>query len=138
MVEKSSYENLNVIKITLSNKSGNSENLKKIITTVRKFFNLCAHSWQGFAEVVLQVVLLTVLWFKWSVKKYCVVKVLLATWQIFLHENNFNYKSFRFSHKFTFIHFSASWCSGHEKYFCSLFIATRPLFRNHTEFNRTL
>ena len=37
---------------------------------------LCVHSWWGFAEGILQVVLFTVLCFKWSVKKHCVAKIL--------------------------------------------------------------
>ena len=56
-------------------------------------------------SIVLQVVLFTVLWFKWSVRKHCVAKVLLAIWEIFLHENNRNYNSYRFSYKFAFILF---------------------------------
>ena len=31
------------------------------------------------------------------------VKVLLAIWEVFLGENNRNYSSYRFSHKFVFI-----------------------------------
>ena len=90
----------------------------------------CAHSWPGFGDGVLQVVLFTVLWFKWSVKKCCIAKVLLAIWEIFLNENNCNYNSYRFSYKFAFIlflsfliklkakfRFSANWWSGNEKYF---------------------
>ena len=38
-------------------------------------------------------------------KKHCVAKVLLAIWQIFLHENNPNSGSDKFSCKFAFIHF---------------------------------
>ena len=38
-------------------------------------------------------------------KKRCVAKDLLAIWEIFLHENNRNYDSYRFSYKFTFILF---------------------------------
>ena len=38
-------------------------------------------------------------------KKHCVAKVLLAIWEIFLHENNRNYNSYRFSYKFAFILF---------------------------------
>ena len=38
-------------------------------------------------------------------KKHCVAKVLLAIWEIFLHENNRNYDSYRFSYKSVFIHF---------------------------------
>ena len=75
------------------------------MTTVRKLFIWCVHSWRGFAESVLQVALFTVLWFKWSVKKHCVAKVLLAISDIFLHENNGNYSSCRFSYKFGFILF---------------------------------
>ena len=36
-------------------------------------------------------------------KKHCVGKDLLAIREIFLHENNRNYNSYRFSYKFTFI-----------------------------------
>ena len=52
---------LHWIKNTLPNKLENPERLKKIIVTVRKFFNQCAHSWQEFSEGVLQAVLFTVL-----------------------------------------------------------------------------
>ena len=38
-------------------------------------------------------------------KKHCVAKVLLAIWEKFLHENNRNYKSNKFSYKFAFILF---------------------------------
>ena len=41
----------------------------------------------------------------WSVKKHCVAKVLLATSEIFLHENNCNYNSYKFNYKFTFVLF---------------------------------
>ena len=54
---------------------------------------------------VLQVVLFTVLRFKWSVKKHSVTKVLLEILEMFLHENNRNYNSYRFSYKFSFILF---------------------------------
>ena len=51
----------------------------------------------------LQVVLLTVLWFKWSARKHCVAKLLPAMRELLLHENNHNYNSYRFSYKFAFI-----------------------------------
>ena len=38
-------------------------------------------------------------------EKHCVAKVLLAIGEILLHENNRNYKSYRFSYKFAFIVF---------------------------------
>ena len=38
----------------------------------------------------------------------------------------------------TRIRFSASWWSGNEKYFCSLFIASRALLQSDAEFNRLL
>ena len=38
-------------------------------------------------------------------KKHCVAKVLLAVSEIFLHENNNNYNSYRFSYRFVFILF---------------------------------
>ena len=61
--------------------------------------------WRGFPEGVLQVVLFTILWFKWSVKTHCAAKVLLVIWDIFLHENNCNYNSYRFSYKVALILF---------------------------------
>ena len=51
---------------------------------------------------LLHVVLFTVLWFNWSVKKHCVAKVLLAISEMFLHENNRSYNSCRFNYKFAF------------------------------------
>ena len=38
-------------------------------------------------------------------KTHCVAKVLLVIWEIFLHENNNNYNSYRFSCKFVFLLF---------------------------------
>ena len=90
---------------------------------------------------------------KWKmkrVKKSCAAKVLPVLWDIFLHEKNRNYHSYRFSYKFSFIfflfsykpkiriRFSASWWSGTEKYFCFLFIASRALLQSHAQFNRIL
>ena len=49
------------MKNTLPDKSGNPETLKKIIATVQKLSNECAHSWRGFAERARQVVLFMVL-----------------------------------------------------------------------------
>ena len=94
-------------------------------------------------------VLLTVLWFKWSVKKLCLAKVLPAIWESFLHDNNHNYNSYRFSYKFAFILFlpfltnekqesSASWWSGNKKYLCFLFIVSCALLQSHVEFKRLL
>ena len=94
-----------MIKDTLPNKSGDPEKSQKIIIAVRKLSNYCAHSWRAFAEDVLQVVLFTVLWFKWSVKKYCAVKLLLAIWEICLHENIFDYNYYKLNCKFAFISF---------------------------------
>ena len=37
-----------------------------------------------------------------SEKKKLCTKVLLATWEIFLHENNHNYHSYRLDYKFAF------------------------------------
>ena len=70
---------------------------QKIIIATEKLFNYCTHRWRGFAEVVLQVVLLTILWFTWSVKKHSIAKIFLAIREIFLHENNCYYNSFIFS-----------------------------------------
>ena len=36
-------------------------------------------------------------------KNYCVAKVLLSIWEIFLYENNPNYNANRFSYKFAFL-----------------------------------
>ena len=91
-----------MIRNSSPDKSVNPESLKKIIAIVQKLFNQCAHSSQGFADGA-QKVLFTVLWFKWSVKKNCVPKVLLAIWDIFLHENNRNYNSYRFSYELALI-----------------------------------
>ena len=41
------------MKNTLTDKSGNTEYIKKIIATVQKLFNQCVHGWQGFAEGTL-------------------------------------------------------------------------------------
>ena len=38
-------------------------------------------------------------------KKHWVAKVLLAIWEMFSHENNRNYNSYRISYKFNFILF---------------------------------
>ena len=38
-------------------------------------------------------------------KKDCVGKVLLAIWEMFLHENNRDYNPYKFSYKFAFILF---------------------------------
>ena len=78
---------------------------QKIIATLQNLFSQCVHSWRGFAEGVLQVVLSTILWFKWSVKKHCLAMILLPVWEIFLHENNCHHNSYRFSYKFAFILF---------------------------------
>ena len=59
-------------------KSGNSESLKKVIILVRKLPSLCAHSWRGFAEGVLEVALSTILCFKWSVRKEWASKIFLV------------------------------------------------------------
>ena len=38
-------------------------------------------------------------------KKHCVAKILLSVWETFLHQNNRNYNSYKFSYKFAFILF---------------------------------
>ena len=129
----------------MSNKTGNPKKPQKIIVAAGKLLNLCAQSWWGFAEGVIQFVLFTILWFKWSVKKHFVAKVLVAIWEIFSHENDRNYNSYRFSYKFVFvlsykpkttrIWISESWWSDNEKYFCFLFIASHALLQSHAEFN---
>ena len=96
---------------------------------------------------VLQVVLFTVLWFKWLVEKHCVVRVLLEIRDTTFYEINCHYNSDKFSYKFAFILF----CSFQEIkdknqvfskllvwYFHFLFIANSLLFQSHVEFNRLL
>ena len=93
---------------------------KEIMKFLISYFNLSKTTkwcfgytdWQGFAEGFLRKVLKV--WFKQSVKKQCVAKVLLKIWEIFLHENNRNCNSYRFNYKFAYkqktrISFSASW-----------------------------
>ena len=108
------------------------------------------HTWRRFAEGVLQVVLFTISWFK-KMKKHCVAKVLRAIWEIFLHENNFNCNSYRFSYKFAFILFLCFLTNQKQEYgfqqadglvtrniFVFLFTRSRALLQSHTEFNRLL
>ena len=38
-------------------------------------------------------------------ENFILLKVLLAIWEIFLHENNRNYNSYRFSYEFAFVLF---------------------------------
>ena len=67
----------------------------------------------------------------------------------FLHQNNHNYNSYRFSYKFVFIlflsfltsqkqgsSFQKSWWSGNDKYCCFLFIVSRALLKSHAVFDR--
>ena len=68
-----------------------------------KAFHLMCHYLARICwEHSIQVFLFAVFWFKWSVKKHCVTKVLLAIWETILLENNRNYNSYRFSYKFVF------------------------------------
>ena len=92
-----------MIKNTLPDKSRNSQSLKKYLQQFESFLTNVPLAGEDLLRCVVQVVLFTVLWFKWSVKKLCVTKVLLEVWEIFLRENNRNYNSYRFSCKFTFI-----------------------------------
>ena len=79
-------------------------------------------------------------------KKNCVAKVLLAIWEIFLHENNCRYNSYRFSSKFAFILFLPFLTNQKQEYGFQqvaglvtwnifLFIASRALVQSHAEFN---
>ena len=70
-----------MIKNTFPDKLRNPESLKK---RSQQFENSSTNV--GFAEGVIKVVLFSVLRFKWSVKKSCIANVLLAIWEIFLHE----------------------------------------------------
>ena len=111
---------------------------QNINATVRLLFSKCVHSWRGFSEGILRVVLFIVLRLNWSVKKHCVAKVLLAIWEIFLHENSQNHNSYRFSYRFTFILFLsfltnqkirvlACWRSGNKKYLFFVYSETHSI-----------
>ena len=54
--------------------------------TVGKLFNLYADSRRAFSEGALQVVSLTTLCFKWSVKEHCISNILLSIWETFLYK----------------------------------------------------
>ena len=81
-------------------------------------------------------------------KIYVVVKVLLGIWSAFLHENNGNYNSCRFSYKMIYslfvfsykpktrIRFLASCWSGNKKCFYFVFIASPAWLQSHAEFNK--
>ena len=75
------------------------------VTAVEKHSNKCSYSCWGFAEDILQVALFTILYFRRSVKEYCVSKTLFAIWESFLYENNSNFSCNRFSYKLVFIIF---------------------------------
>ena len=108
-----------------------------------------AHSWRGFVEGVLLAVLFTVLGFKW--KKHSVAKILLAIWELILHEYNRSYKSYKISDKFAFILFLSFLTNQNQKSSFQLvgflvmknisfflFIANRSLLQSHFEFNKLL
>ena len=93
--------------------------------------NNCMHSWKGFTEDVHQVVLFTVLSFKWSKKKHNLAKILLETctnFTIISFKNKCKFHSYKYSYILVFIlfflriKFSASWWSKNKKYFCILFL----------------
>ena len=81
-------------------------------------------------------------------KKHCVAKVLQAIGKMFLHENNRNYNSYRFSDKSVFILFLSYLTnqkqeSGFQqvgglvtRYISVFFIASCALLQRHVEFNR--
>ena len=106
---------------------------------------------------VLQVVLFTVLWFKWSVEQHYAAKILSAICVIFqwkwkdlyFHENIYTFYKFSYicalipflsflKNQKIRIKFSTGWWSGNKKYSCFLFIASRTLLQLHAEFNRRL
>ena len=109
-------------------------------------FNKCTHSWGHSTSCLIYSVVIQVI-----SEKSCVAKVLLAIWEIILHENNCSYYSYRFIYKFAFIlilyflasqkkriRFLTSWWSGTEKYLCFLFIVSCALLQSHAECNRLL
>ena len=66
--------------------------LKKFFKKIPCYMRDLACRWRGFAAGVLQVVLFTVLCFKWSVKRHSVAKILQGIWERF-HKSNPNYVS---------------------------------------------
>ena len=109
------FQNISVL--SAINTSKLSHALNKIFLTC--YFCLCYSSmWEPFllepqkeltssarSCYVLQVVLFTVLCFKWSVKKHCEAKTLQGIRETFLYESNCNYNSYKFSYKFAAISF---------------------------------
>ena len=117
---------------------------QKIITTVRKLFIKFCHSWRRFLDSVLQVALFRVSWFKWSVKKHCVAKVLLAIREIFLKykiivtiiptdlvTNSFLSSFCPFLQIKNKNQVFSKLMASKEKYFCFLFVTSRALLQNH-------
>ena len=115
------------------NKSINLESLKKLLLLLESSWNN-AHSCWGLAEGVLQVYLITVLCFKWSVKKKNVkprfykelkrhfyMKITLIPSKLVI---NLFYPFFTFWRKQIRIRFSSSWWSGNKKYLC--FVYSKP------------
>ena len=66
---------------------------QKIIIAVGEL-STDVHIWK-FPESIPQVIPFTGMCFKWSVKKHCVVKIILGPWEIFFHENNCNNNSYK-------------------------------------------
>ena len=81
-------------------KSWNLESLKKWLQKFESFSTNITIVGQDLPRTYYRFFFFPVLSFKWSVKKHCVTKVLLAIWEIILRENNCNYNSYRFSCKF--------------------------------------
>ena len=100
-----------MIKNTCPDKSGNRENLKNKRSSFKSFSTNVpiATNVPIVDEDLLRAFyrVAGICWFMWSVKKHCVAKVLPVIWGKYLHENNHNYNSYRFSYKFAFILFSS-------------------------------
>ena len=90
------------MKNTLTDKSGNPESLEKQSQQFEIFSTDVSIVDKNLRRAFYRLFYSQ---FKWSVKKRCVAKVLLVIREIFLHENNRNYNSYRFSYKFAFILF---------------------------------
>ena len=106
-----------MIRNTFPNKSENSKTLKSFPTNMYKF-----------GKDLLRVVLLTVLYFKWSVKAHYAAKYFLAVWDYFylkiivaviptnLDTHLLVFTLFRFFIEFKIKNrFSAGWFSGNKK-----------------------
>ena len=116
------------MKNTLPDKSGNLESLKKQSQQFESFSTNMPTVSENSLRAFYRLFLFTTLWFKWLMKKHCVAKILLAIWEIFLHENNRNCNSCKCSYKFAFIHFLSLQTKNKNLVFSKLVVWSREVF----------